>query len=105
MFDTKENFDYHDSVTRAFAKHHDFAQAVWSYPAYFKDHAPLTAKIKAPVLIISGTRDYTIGLDHPRLMKFPNRQVKYVPGGHALYMEHTDELYNAVSPFFRKYSK
>ena len=105
MFDTRGNFDYHDSVTQAIAKHHDFSQAVWSYPAYFTDHAPLTAKIIAPVLIISGTRDYTIGLDHPHLMKFPHQQVKYVTGGHALYMEHKEELYNAVSPFLKKHSK
>jgi proline iminopeptidase len=105
MFDTKENFDYHDSVTQALAKHHDFAQAVWGYPAYFANHALSTAKIVAPVLVISGTRDYTIGLDHPKKMKFPNQQVKYVTGGHALYMEHTEELYNAVSPFLKKYSK
>lgn len=105
MFDTRENFDYHDSVTQAIAKQHEFAQSVWGYPAYFVNHAPTTAKIEAPVLIISGTRDFTIGLDHPRLMKFPHLRVKYVTGGHALYMEHKEELYHAVSPFLKKYSK
>jgi proline iminopeptidase len=105
MFDTKENFDYHDSVTQAIAKYYGFGQAVWNYPAYFQDHAPLTAKIKAPVLVISGTRDYTIGLDHPKLMKFPHMEIKYVTGGHALYMEHTQELYEAVYSFLEKYAR
>jgi proline iminopeptidase len=105
MFDSKENFIYHDSVTQATAKYYGFGQEVWNYPAYFTDHAPLTAKINVPVLIISGSRDYTIGLDHPALMKFPRQQVKYVTGGHALYMEHTQELYDAVSPFLKKYAR
>jgi hypothetical protein len=38
-------------------------------------------------------------------MKFPKKEVKYVTGGHALYMEHTQELYNAVHPFLKKYGK
>lgn len=105
MFDSKENFDYHDSVTQATAKYYGFGQAVWNYPGYFKDHAPLTAKIRVPVLVIGGTRDYTIGLDHPTLMKFPAREIKYVPGGHALYMEHTQELYDAVHPFLKKQAR
>jgi hypothetical protein len=32
-------------------------------------------------------------------------QVKFVEGGHALYLEHNAALYNAVAPFLRKYSK
>ena len=103
MFDTKENFDKHDSVTQAFAKP-EMSQSVWSKSEYFKDFSPKTASIKIPVLIISGTRDYTIGLDHPRLMKFPNQEVKYVEGGHAIYFEHTSDLYTAVAPFLKKYS-
>lgn len=105
MFDTKANFNRHDSVTQALAKHNEFAQQVWRYPEYFVDFSPKTKQIKKPVLVISGTRDYTIGLDHPTLMKFPNMQVKYVPGGHALYMEHRPELYDAVRPFLKKWGK
>ena len=82
-----------------------YAQRLWSYPEYFVNLSPETAKIKVPLLVISGTRDYTIGVDHYKLMRFPNMQVKLVEGGHALYLEHNKELYAAVAPFLRKYSK
>jgi len=39
------------------------------------------------------------------LMKFPDMQVKLVEGGHALYLEHNKELYDAVAPFLKQYSK
>jgi len=65
----------------------------------------LTAEIKIPVLVISGTRDYTIGVDHSKIMRFQNMQIKHVEGGHALYPEHNKELYDAVSPFLKKYGK
>lgn len=102
MFDSKKNFDYHDSVTQRVATHWDFGQKVWSYPEYFKDYSTATKSIQQPVLIISGTRDYTIGLDHPELMQFPKKQIRYIPGGHALYMEHGEELYGVVKEFLHK---
>ncbi len=105
MFDTKESFAKHDSITQEYAKHYEMSQTVWNRPEYFKDFSQKTASLKMPVLIITGTRDYTIGLDHPKLMKFPNKEIKYVEGGHAIYFEHTKELYDAVSPFLKKYSK
>jgi proline iminopeptidase len=55
-------------------------------------------------LIISGTRDYTIGVDHYKLMQFPHSELKFIEGGHALYLEHNKALYNAVAPFLKKYA-
>lgn len=99
MFGSKENFEKHDSITQAGARHFEFGQLVWSYPEYFEDFSEKTSKISVPVLVISGTRDFTIGIDHPKLMRFPSMQVKYLYGGHALYMEHNYDLYKAVKPF------
>ncbi len=99
FFDSKENDSIHSAITQQAAKHWEMQQNVWNYPEYFVDFSPKTARINTPVLVIGGTRDYTIGTDHPKLMKFPNMKVHYIPGGHALYMEHTQELYEAVVPF------
>jgi proline iminopeptidase len=105
MFDTKQNFLYHDSVTQRYAHSREFAQLVWGYPEYFRDFTVRTSQIKLPVLVIGGTRDYTIGVSHPNLMKFPHMETKLIGGGHALYMEHTRELYEAVAPFLKKQSE
>ena len=35
---------------------------------------------------------------------FHNMQIKFVEGGHALYLEPNAALYNSVAPFLRKYS-
>ena len=102
FFDSKEADSLHSDVTQKFAHHWDLQQNVWNHPEYFVSFAPKTASLKMPVLIIGGTRDYTIGTDHPKLMQFPNARVQYIGGGHALYMEHQAELYKAVAPFLRK---
>lgn len=103
MFATKKGFDYHDSVTWAHSKSFDFGNEVWGYKEYFANFIPVTATIKCPVLVIGGTKDYTIGVRHPKLMRFPNMQIKYVEGGHAIYFENTDAFYKAVSPFLKKF--
>ena len=102
FFDSKKADSLHSDVTQKFAHHWDLQQNVWNHPEYFVSFAPKTAQLKMPVLIIGGTRDYTIGTDHPKLMQFPNAQVAYIGGGHALYMEHQPELYKAVAPFLRQ---
>lgn len=102
MFDTQENFRLHDSVSSSYSKQFEFSQHVWNYPEYFKDFSHETEKLKMPVLVITGSRDFTIGLDHYALMKFPIMEVITVQGGHALYMEHQQELYDAVRPFLHQ---
>lgn len=102
MFKNKANFDYHDSVTLVYAKQWDFGNKVWGYREYFQDFIPATAAIRCPVLVIGGTKDYTIGVKHPELMRFPRKEVRYVEGGHALYFENRKALYKAVQPFLKR---
>lgn len=103
MFDKPESKALDDSLMGMPFLKYVYAQRLWNYPEYFADFSPKTAQIKVPVLVISGTRDYTIGIDHYRLMQFPDMQVKKIEGSHALYLEHNNELYKAVSPFLKKY--
>lgn len=104
FFDKKENDSLHSDITQKFAQHWDMQQNVWNQPEYFVSFVPKTAQIFLPVLVVGGTRDFTIGVDHPKLMRFRNGRVKYLPGGHALYMEHNRELYQAVAPFLRRHA-
>jgi proline iminopeptidase len=103
MFDKKENKAYDDSLMSLPFLKYIYAQRLWNYPEYFSDFASKTAGIDCPVLIITGTRDYTIGIDHYKLMRFPRMRVKSIPGGHALYLEHNKKLYKSIVPFLKKH--
>ena len=104
MFDKRESKQLDDSLMSLPMLKWVYAQKLWNYPEYFTDFSPKTAEINIPVLVVSGTRDYTIGVDHYKVMKFPNMQVQFVEGGHALYLEHNEELYDAVAPFLKQHS-
>ncbi len=104
MFQSKANFQYHDSITDLYGKTWEFGNQVWNYREYFQDFIPVTATIRCPVLVIGGTADYTIGVHHPELMRFPKKEVRYLQGGHALYYEHQNELYKVVRPFLIRHS-
>ncbi|MEI6948359.1 alpha/beta hydrolase [Paraflavisolibacter sp. H34] len=104
QFDRRESQELDDAVMNSGPRNFEMGQNVWRFPEYLQSHSLQTESINIPVLIISGTRDYAIGPDHPRLMLFPHRQVTYIPGGHALYLEHNKELYDAVRPFLLRYS-
>ena len=71
------------------------------YPVYFDDYTPLTATIKAPTLVITGTNDHATGLNHYQLFNFPNQTTVRVEGGHLLYHEQTDQFVKAVSDFVK----
>jgi proline iminopeptidase len=104
MFDYVSSKALDDSLMSMPFLKYVYAQRLWNYPEYFGDFAPKTPGIKMPVLVISGTNDYTIGVNHYKLMRFPAMQVKMVKGGHALYLEHNKELYDAVSPFLKQHA-
>jgi proline iminopeptidase len=105
MFDRAESKAIDDSLMSLPFLKYVYAQRLWNHPEYFADFSPKTSQINIPVLVISGTRDYTIGVDHYKLMHFQQMEIKFVEGGHALYLEHNKELYEVVSPFLKKYSK
>lgn len=103
MFDKKESACLDSVITNSVSKTYEFGQKVWTYPEYFSDHTSTTINVQTPVLVISGTRDYTIGIDHPKRLLYPNMEIKYLDGGHALYLEHNHEFYLAIAPFLKKY--
>lgn len=101
MFDKKESYKLDSTLMNQPFLRYEFNQKVWGYPEYFRSYSTETSKINIPVLVITGSRDYTIGVDHPSIMQFPKMKIKTVAGGHALYLENNKELYNAVKGFIR----
>jgi proline iminopeptidase len=79
---------FNDSVTLSAGRfNRDFATQCWGIQEYWKDYAPQTAKIQCPVLVITGDKDYAIGVDHYKSFRFPNQKVVHYIGGHAPFQE------------------
>ena len=99
MFDRGESKECEDSLMALPFLKYVYARRLWRYPEYFADFSLKTPKITVPVLVISGTRDYTIGVDHYELMHFPKMEIKFVAGGHALYTNIT-RVFTVRFPLF-----
>ena len=79
---------FNDSVTLSSGKfNRHFASVIWSVPDYWEDFTPLSAKIKCPVLVMRGEKDYAIGVDHYKSFRFPNQATVHYIGGHAPFQE------------------
>lgn len=98
LSDNKATVEKLDSIDNA-PRDWTFAQRAFGISDYLKDFTQETAKVKAPVLVITGTADHNIGPDHYKLFRFPNQQVKIIKGGHVLYYEKNDEFAEAVFSF------
>jgi proline iminopeptidase len=88
MFRNAWEKKYSDSVTLSISHFNwEFGQKVWDNKDYFTDFAPLTARIKCPVLVMVGDKDYAIGTDHYKSFHFPRAKVVHYIGGHAPFQE------------------
>ena len=70
-----------------------------TYPEYYADHAPETAEIRQPVLVITGAKDFAVGPDEYKRFRFPDQQVVVLPTGHMPYHEATAEFAAAIRTF------
>ncbi|WP_026880042.1 alpha/beta fold hydrolase [Hymenobacter norwichensis] len=70
-----------------------------SYPEYVADYTALTAQIHVPALVITGTRDYAVGVEHYKSFRFPQQQTVILPGSHLLYHENNAAFTRAVCSF------
>ncbi|MGV3530043.1 MAG: alpha/beta fold hydrolase [Flavisolibacter sp.] len=79
---------YNDSVTMAAGRfNRDFASNCWGVADYWKDYSAATAKIKCPVFVMTGDKDYAIGVDHYKSFQFSNPTIVHYIGGHAPFQE------------------
>jgi len=98
LSDNKATVEKLDSIDNA-PRDWTFAQRAFGIPDYLMDFTTATAKVKVPVLVITGTADHNIGPDHYKLFRFPDQQVKIITGGHVLYYEKNDEFAKTVFSF------
>ncbi|KUG05855.1 alpha/beta fold hydrolase [Solirubrum puertoriconensis] len=89
-------------VVRSMPLNQDFAAAVYKLPDYVQDFTPASAKLQAPVLVLTGKEDYVTGPEHYKSFKFPQQQVVVLPGKHYPFLENNKEFQEAVAAFARK---
>ncbi|MGZ5287827.1 MAG: alpha/beta fold hydrolase [Flavisolibacter sp.] len=92
-----------DSITLSAGKfNRDFASKVWGEAGYWKDFTTLSAAIKCPVLVMTGDRDYAIGVDHYKSFRFPKQTVVHYIGGHASFQEEPQWFAEKIIGFVEK---
>lgn len=102
LSDRKENIELLNKIDHKNPSTFDFAQKAFSIQEYWKDYTPLTSSIKVPTLIITGTKDHSIGERHFTSFLFPDQQVVEIDGGHILYYEENKRFVKAISDFVHK---
>jgi proline iminopeptidase len=103
LSDNKKTVDKLNSIDNSYVRTNDFAEHVWDYKEYSKDFTKVTKKIKLPVLIITGKKDYAIGVDHYKQFQFPNQKVARIDGGHILYYEQNKMFTEAIFYFIQQH--
>jgi proline iminopeptidase len=68
-------------------------------PEYGQDHAPATARLTMPVLVLAGHDDFTTGPRHYQTFRFPKQQVVVLPGRHNSLTEQPAAAQQAVRTF------
>ncbi|WP_266362974.1 alpha/beta fold hydrolase [Tellurirhabdus rosea] len=103
MFATPEAKAKSDSVSfQSFPEFNfEYGQKVWGNPEYMQDYTPLTAKISAPTLVVTGARDFAVGPEHYKAFRFPNSRVAVYDGGHCPFQEGGDWFVNEVRQFVK----
>lgn len=105
LSDRKKTVELLDSIDNSYKRSTDFVQHLWDFPEYKKDFTRLTKSIEVPVLVITGEKDYAIGVDHYKAFHFPKQEVVSINGGHVLYYERSKEFTKAVFYFIKKQSE
>jgi proline iminopeptidase len=99
----------HDSTARRVkqtlqgaAANRDLATVVTQSAAiadYVQDFAPKSAKLRMPVLVVTGRDDYVVGPDQYKAFRFPHQQVVILPGKHFTFLENPQEFNQALTSF------
>ena len=102
LSDNKKAVDILDNIDKSYKRTDYFARHFWDYIEYRSDFTNDTKYIDVPVLIITGKKDYAIGVNHYRLFKFPNKKEVKIDGGHILYYEQNNEFISVIFSFINK---
>jgi proline iminopeptidase len=66
---------------------------------YVQDFTPQSAKLRMPVLVVTGREDYVVGPDQYKSFRFPHQQVVILPGKHFTFLENPQEFNQALTRF------
>lgn len=101
MFRSQRQKNIEDSLIGAATPNfnQDFQHRVWSMKDYLKDYSDYTRDIDAPVLIITGKRDYSVGPDTYKTWHFKNSRVIFYDAAHVSFQEEPDWFANHVLSF------
>lgn len=102
LSDRKENIELLNKIDSKNPSTFDFAQKAFSIEEYWKDYTPFTKSIQTPTLVITGTKDHSIGENHFASFLFPNKDVVKIDGGHILYYEENKKFVKAIADFIHK---
>lgn len=97
----KANYDELNKVDEAKPQQYDFASRAFNMPEYLMDYTNIISQINVPTLVIAGTKDYAIGIDHYKLFQFPNQKIILIEGGHILYYEQNDLFLQTINDFIQ----
>ena len=90
-------------IDRSYPRTIDFGMSVVKkpdeLPEYYVDHSATTASITAPVLVITGAKDYAVEPEQYKTFRFPHQTVVELDSGHLPYYENTAEFAAAIRQF------
>jgi len=99
--DNKQHVDLLNQIDHTNPGNYDFAQNIFQIEDYWKDYSTLTNNVMVPVLVITGKKDYAIGINHYKSFNFPNKSVQKLKGGHLLYFENNKEFCRTIFRFIK----
>ncbi len=83
---------------------YSYGSAAFSYKEYWKNFKPSTANVKIPVLFFYGVKDWMVGPEHYKGVKFPNVLVWANKGGHIPFQENKEDLEKAIANYQKKFN-
>lgn len=102
------NLQRFNQLEGSYPRSNGFGDFVMAHPRegeYFADYAPASARVTAPVLILTSRLDRAVGPDEHKRFRFPHASVVELPGGHMSYADDTAAFAAAVRGFVAALSR
>ncbi len=81
----------------------DFGAVAMTIDDYQKDFTELTPDVQMPVLFVYGMKDWMVGPEHFKKIKFPDMLLWGIDGSHMPFFENKTELLKAIIQYKTKY--
>ncbi|WP_372652869.1 alpha/beta fold hydrolase [Draconibacterium sp.] len=81
----------------------DFGAVAMTIDDYQKDFVEFTSQVHMPVLFVYGKKDWMVGPEHFKKVKFPNMLLWGIDGSHMPFFGKKAELMKAIEDFCNRY--